>query len=81
MAKPAHRNRTRRLENSATDVSERQPRLGVRWLHLGSGTAMKLCSTRLDYLWLAKQRAMALSKPKESRLMRREYTPPVKIDF
>jgi hypothetical protein len=27
-------------------------RLGVRGLHLGSGSAMKLCSTRLGYLWL-----------------------------
>jgi hypothetical protein len=26
--------------------------LGVRGLHLGSGSAMKLCSTRLGYLWL-----------------------------
>jgi hypothetical protein len=25
---------------------------GVRGLHLGSGSAMKLCSTRLGYLWL-----------------------------
>jgi hypothetical protein len=47
MAKPAHRNRTRRLENSATDVSERQPRLGVRWLHLWHRHEALLYSSRL----------------------------------
>jgi hypothetical protein len=33
------------------------PSAGVRGLHLGSGSAMKLCSTRLGYLWLEAARS------------------------
>lgn len=41
---------------------------------------MKLYSTRLASLWL-EAAALPLSKTRESRLTRREYTPPVMIDF
>jgi hypothetical protein len=53
---------------------------GVRGLHFGSGSAMKLCSNRPATLWL-EERALALSKPRENRLRMTEYTPPVMIDF
>jgi hypothetical protein len=36
----------------------------VRGLHLGSGSAMKLCSTPLDYLWLE----AALSGPQQAKV-------------
>jgi hypothetical protein len=41
--------------------------VGVRGLHLGSGSAMKLCYTRIRYLWLEAAQALSTVLPHGTR--------------
>jgi hypothetical protein len=69
------------LQIRVTNSFQRQGQpSGVGRLCLESGSAMMLCSTRL-VPYGSKQRALALSKPRESCRTSREQTPPFMIDF